>query len=178
MVAFIASLVLLAAQAAAPQPPVRDFQKLVATAVELHQAGDILGAIDAYSAALGVEPNHAGVRSNLGAAYVRLGKFDEAVEQYREALRIDPTSPTVRFNLGLAYYKAARLPDAIAAFEEVTRLAPDNAAAVLLLGGSFAESPIATSEKDAAPAADSQSHPPPDARLSTKLPVDAKMTNA
>ena len=139
MVAFIASIVLLAAQAAAP-PPVRDFQKLVATAVELHQAGDILGAIDAYSAALAVEPNHAGVRSNLGAAYVRLGKFDEAVEQYREALRIDPTSPTVRFNLGLAYYKAARLPDAIAAFEEVTKLAPDNTAAVLLLGDALLQS--------------------------------------
>src|SRR5687767_14877793 len=139
MFPFLASLVLLAAQAGGP-PPVRDFQKLVATAVELHQAGDLLGAIDSYSAALALEPNHAGVRSNLGAAYVRLGKFDEAIGQYREALRIDPTSPTVRFNLGLAYYKAARLADAIAAFEEVIKAAPDNAAAVLLLGDALLQS--------------------------------------
>jgi Flp pilus assembly protein TadD len=109
----LASIVLLAAQAPAPEPA-REFDRLVASAVELHQAGDVLGAIDGYSAALRLEPNHAGVRSNLGAAYVRLGKFDEAIEQYREALRIDPGNPAAGFNLGLAYYKAARLTDAIA----------------------------------------------------------------
>ena len=139
MVPFLASLALLVAQAAGP-PPVGDFDRLAAKAVELHQAGDVLGAIDAYSAALELEPNHAGVRSNLGAAYVRLGKYDEAIQHYREALRIDPASPTVRFNLGLAFYKAARLPEAIAAFEEVTRAAPENAAAVLLLGDALLQS--------------------------------------
>lgn len=127
------------AQAAA-QPPVREFDRLVAAAVALHQAGDVLGAIDAYSAALRAEPNHPGVRSNLGAAYVRLGKYDEAIEQYREALRIDAANPTVRFNLGLAYYKAAQLPQAIAAFEAVLVSDPDNASAVVLLGDALLQS--------------------------------------
>ena len=139
MVPLLASLLLLVAPAQT-QEPRGEFDKLVASAIELHQAGDVLGAIEAYSAALRVEPNHPGVRSNLGAAYVRLGKYDEAIEQYREALRIDAGNPTVRFNLGLAYYKAARLADAIVAFETVIKATPENAPAVLLLGDTLLQS--------------------------------------
>jgi tetratricopeptide (TPR) repeat protein len=122
------------------QEPAGEFDKLVAQAVQLHEAGDILGAIDAYSAALRIEPNHPGVRSNLGAAYVRLGKYDEAIEQYRAALRADSANPTFRFNLALAYYKAARLPEAIEAFEAVLAASPENAPAVLLLADALLQS--------------------------------------
>ena len=115
-------------------PASAEFDKLVAQAVQLHEAGDILGAVDAYAAALRIQPDHPGVRSNLGAAYVRLGKYDEAIEQYKAALGADGTNPAFRFNLGLAYYKAARLPEAIEAFRAVISANPDNNAAVLLLG--------------------------------------------
>lgn len=138
MVPLLVSILLLAAPAA--QEPAREFDRLVASGIELHKAGDIVGAIEAYSAALRLEPNQPGVRSNLGAAYVRLGKYDEAIEQYREALRIEPANAAARFNLGLAYYKAARLTDAIAAFEAVVKAAPDNNAAVLLLGDALLQS--------------------------------------
>jgi tetratricopeptide (TPR) repeat protein len=115
----------------APASP--EFDKLAAQAVQLHEAGDILGAVDAYTAALRLRPDHAGVRSNLGAAYVRLGKYDEAIEQYLAAVKADPANPAFRFNLGLAYYKAARLPDAIQTFQAVVAASPDHAPAVLLL---------------------------------------------
>jgi tetratricopeptide (TPR) repeat protein len=139
-VAFILSVFLFTAAAAAQEPAsATEFDKLAAQGVQLHQAGDILGAIDAYQAALRLEGAHPGVRSNLGAAYVRLGKYDEAIEQYQEALRADPTNATFRFNLGLAYYKAARLPDAIEAFEAVTSNGGNNAA-VLLLGDALLQS--------------------------------------
>lgn len=108
-----------------------EFERLAARAIQLHEAGDILGAIDSYTAALRIDAGHPGLRSNLGAAYVRLGRYDEAVEQYREALRIDPANATVRFNLGLAYYKAERLNEAIGEFEAVAGAQP---AAMLLLG--------------------------------------------
>ena len=104
----------------------------MAQAVQLHEAGDLLGAVDAYTAALRIQPDHPGVRSNLGAAYVKLGKYDEAIEQYRAAIRVDD-KPAFRFNLALAYYKAARLPDAIEAFQAVLAASPDNAPAALLL---------------------------------------------
>ncbi len=51
-----------------------DAERLLARAIELHQAGDILGAIDTYKAALAIAPDRADVLSNLGAAYVRLGQ--------------------------------------------------------------------------------------------------------
>ena len=63
-----------------------DFDRLFARALELHQAGDILGAIDAYKAALAIAPDRADALSNLGAAYVRLGQFDDAIKQYEAAL--------------------------------------------------------------------------------------------
>src|SRR5438874_716379 len=129
------SLALLLTQSQAPsQDPAREFDRLVSDGLQLQQAGDIVGAIDAYQAALRIDPKQAGVRSNLGAAYVRLGKYDEAIEQYKQALAIDGSSSTFRFNLGLAYYKAARLPDAIDAFQKVIVATPHNNAAVLLLG--------------------------------------------
>ena len=133
---FAAFLVFLAcaSRAFSQTTPTAEFDKLVAQAVQLHEAGDILGAVDAYSAALRIQPDHPGVRSNLGAAYVRLGKYDQAIEQYKAALRADATNPAFRFNLGLAYYKAARLPEAIEAFQAVVSASPDNNAAVLLLG--------------------------------------------
>jgi Flp pilus assembly protein TadD len=65
---------------------------LLAQAVELHQAGDILGAIAAYEAALKLEPENAGAHSNLGAALVRLGRYDQAITHYRKATAIAPTA--------------------------------------------------------------------------------------
>jgi tetratricopeptide (TPR) repeat protein len=136
----LALTVFLAAPARAQDQAARDFETLVAQALQLHQAGDILGAIDAYTAALRMEPGHSGVRSNLGAAYVKLGKYEEAIEQYREALKSDGANPTVRFNLALAYYKAARLPEAIEGFETVLASPAGNIAAVLLLGDALLQS--------------------------------------
>ena len=53
-------------------------------------------------------PDRADALSNLGAAYVRLGQFDDAIAQYEAALKVDPSNNAVRLNLALAYYKSAR----------------------------------------------------------------------
>src|SRR4026209_1576440 len=97
---------LTAALAGAQQtatPP--DFDALLAQAMRLHQAGDLMGAIDAYQAALRLDPNRGDARSNLGAAYVRLGRFAEAIDQYKQALRVAPDDVAIQLNLALAYYK-------------------------------------------------------------------------
>lgn len=131
LVSALAASLLGAGPAAAVQQqrpgPVRpiDAETLFQQAVELHQAGDILGAIQTYLASLNLEPDNAGAHSNLGAAYVRLGRYEEAILQYRRALELDADNPTFRLNLGLAYYKSARIPDAVEAFRAV--LAQDKA---------------------------------------------------
>jgi len=69
------------AQAQAQTPNTEDFERLFARAMELQQAGDMLGAIDTYKAALTIIPDRADALSNLGAAYVRLGEFDDAISE-------------------------------------------------------------------------------------------------
>lgn len=40
---------------------------------------------------------------NLGSAYAKSGKYQEAIEAYKQALRINPDNAEVRFKLGLTY---------------------------------------------------------------------------
>lgn len=104
-------------------------------ATKLHQSGDFEGAVREYRAFLKLHPEIADVRSNLGAAYVQLGRIDAAIEQYRRALALGNASDpvAVRFNLGLAYYKAARLDEAEQALARVAKEQPGNTNALLLL---------------------------------------------
>jgi tetratricopeptide (TPR) repeat protein len=94
----------------------------LARALALHRSGDVLGAIDAYLAILEHSPERADVRSNLGAAYARLGR--------------NGADPSIRFNLGIALMKAARFPEATAELEQVLAQQPQNKNAMLLLAES------------------------------------------
>jgi tetratricopeptide (TPR) repeat protein len=110
-----------------------DADALLARAVALHQAGDTLGAIENYEAALEKDPSRLEARSNLGAAYAQLGRYAEAIENYQAVLQRRPDQHQVRFNLALAFYKASRLPEAAAELERVVTGDSSNLRAVLLL---------------------------------------------
>lgn len=126
-----------AAQAPAPASDREEFERLFARAMALHQAGDLLGAVDDYKRALVIDPSRGDALSNLGAAYVGLGQFDDAIRQYELALKSDPTAATVRFNLGLAYYKSGRPAEAIPQFRRVVASEPDAKNAYLILADAF-----------------------------------------
>ncbi len=81
-------------------------------AIELHQAGDIDGAIREYRAYLKQNPENVIALSNLGAALSRSGHYEEATVEYRRALKKDPANLPVRLNLALAYYKTSRIGEA------------------------------------------------------------------
>jgi len=131
--------VVLTASAASAQAPAaaRDFDRLFARAVELQQAGDLLGAIDNYTAALTLVPNRPDALSNLGAAYVALGQYDDGIRQYTLALDADPTSASIRLNLALAYYKSARPQDAIPQLKRVLSSDPEARSAYLVLADCY-----------------------------------------
>ena len=97
-----------AAAQAQPASVDRDFDR----ATQLHQSGDLPGAVRGYLAILATHPARVDVRSNLGAAYSALGRYEEAIDQYKRALVIDPANHAVRFNLAMAYYKAAWFTEA------------------------------------------------------------------
>ncbi len=89
-----------------------DVDRAFAEATRLHEAGDIEGAIRGYQAILARHSYRADVRSNLGAAYARLGRYEDAIGEYQRALASDSRNQTIRFNLALAYYKATWFAEA------------------------------------------------------------------
>src|SRR5215213_11501081 len=115
----------------------QDFDRLFLRALELQQAGDTLGAIDTYKAALAIDPARTDALSNLGAAYVRLGQFDDAIAQYDAALESDAAKNTVRLNLALAYYKSARPGQAITQLKRVVASDPETRNAYLILADCY-----------------------------------------
>jgi tetratricopeptide (TPR) repeat protein len=128
-------VVLIAAPASAQNA--QDFERLFVRALELQQAGDVLGAIDTYKAALAIIPDRADALSNLGAAYVRLGQYDDGIAQYEAALKSDPTNNAVRLNLALAYYKSARPNQAIPQLKRVVSSDPEAKGAYLVLADCY-----------------------------------------
>jgi tetratricopeptide (TPR) repeat protein len=89
-----------------------DVDRAFAQAARQHEAGDLEGAIRGYQAILAAHPERADVRSNLGAAFSRLGRYEEAIEQYKKALALDANNQAIRFNLAMAYYKSALFAEA------------------------------------------------------------------
>lgn len=113
-----------------------ELDEAFARATQLHQSGDIEGAIRGYQSILVKRPDRVDVRSNLGAAYSRLGRYEEAISQYQQALKLDSHNDTIRFNLALAYYKGALFNEAADEFTRFLAAAsnqPQRANAVLLL---------------------------------------------
>ncbi|HEY8461482.1 MAG TPA: tetratricopeptide repeat protein [Blastocatellia bacterium] len=114
-----------------------DVEGAFAEAMRLHQAGDIEGAIRGYLAILARRPELGDVRSNLGAAYARLGRYEEAIAQYKQALARDRRNQTIRYNLALAYYKAAMFTEAASEMEPfvdaIPKDQPERLSAILIL---------------------------------------------
>jgi tetratricopeptide (TPR) repeat protein len=106
-----------------------------ASALRLHQAGDLAGAVAGYEACLVAEPGRVDARSNLGAVYVKMGRYQDAIGQYLEALKSAPpdVSPRLRFNLALAYYKSFQISAAAAELETLHAAQPADLNLALLL---------------------------------------------
>jgi tetratricopeptide (TPR) repeat protein len=115
--------------AAAPANP----QVVLGEAVRMQQQGDFAGAAASYERILALGVEDPALRSNLGATYAALGRYDDAIDQYRRALARDEANVAIRRNLALAYYKTSRMQDAAREAEAVALAQPENVAARLLL---------------------------------------------
>jgi Flp pilus assembly protein TadD len=105
LLAFLAALLpAFSAQAPAPEADApADPAALLARAVSLQQAGKVEGAVALYEQVLGMGADSPVLRSNLGAAYAGLGRYEDAVEQYGRALVSDGGNVAIRRNLALAF---------------------------------------------------------------------------
>ena len=121
----------LACAALAQQPTAAE--TILHHAIDLHQAGDIPGAIEQYRAYLKLEPKNVMARSNLGAALSRVGRYEEAIAEYKQALDLDPRNLPVQLNLALAYYKSSQISAAAGELTKIVRRQPANRQAIFLL---------------------------------------------
>jgi tetratricopeptide (TPR) repeat protein len=125
-------IAVLAVAAQAQNLPGRcDFE----AALRLHQAGDLAGAVAGYQACLAVEPGRVDARSNLGAVFARMGRYQDAIREYLEALKVasPDVSARLRFNLALAYYKSFQITAAADELETLHRGQPEDLNLGLLL---------------------------------------------
>jgi len=81
--------------------------------IAFEKAGDMRRATEQYRAALGIYPDHAGIRTNLAVALLKLGRWDEGISEMREALRRDPGNTELQKALAdaLAQEKSLRTGD-------------------------------------------------------------------
>lgn len=79
-------------------------------------------ARDDFSAALQLEPRHAGALTNLGSLALEEGGVAEAIEYYERAIAADAEYAVAHFNLGMAYKKAGRLAEGVRALRRAQRL--------------------------------------------------------
>jgi protein O-GlcNAc transferase len=112
---------------------------LLATAVRLHQAGQLGAAEACYRQLLANQPNLAEAHSNLGSALSGQGKLEEAIAALRQAIRIKPNYADAYSNLGNALTRQGKLDEAVAAYREAIRIKPDFARAHCNLGNALTQ---------------------------------------
>jgi tetratricopeptide (TPR) repeat protein len=86
--------------------------------------GDVTGAIDAFTRAVRLNPNDAGVRKEFAAAYVAAARPDDAFCELMAALLIDPRDAQAHAAIGQLYLDTGRNVDAVAAFRRALELMP------------------------------------------------------
>jgi serine/threonine protein kinase/tetratricopeptide (TPR) repeat protein len=99
----------------------------------LGKKGDPQGAIDSLKQALAHNPKDATAHSNLGNAFFKQGKVEEAKAEFRaaaaafeEVVRLKPADGDLRYSWGLFQVHAEQWDAAVAAFDRATALKPDS----------------------------------------------------
>lgn len=90
--ALLAGLTSSAGQGAAPAPLDPRAAGLLQQGRVALSAGNVDGAIDAYEAALAIQPGHVAIYLNLAEATRKQGLQGKALHYYREALKLDPAN--------------------------------------------------------------------------------------
>jgi protein O-GlcNAc transferase len=108
--------------------------EIINRALELHQSGEILRAIELYSVVVEEDPENAQVLYFLGTAYFQAGNIGKGYDLLIKSLEINPNNPFVSNNLGNIYLAWKRYDEAITSYRRVVRLEPNFIEAYYNLG--------------------------------------------
>jgi hypothetical protein len=89
------------------------------------QCGYWKNSIGLWNHTLQVTKNNYLAHNNLGIAFSKEGKIEEAIYHYNEVIRINPDYPLAYYNRGNAYYNLDQYHLAIEDYNEAIRLNPD-----------------------------------------------------
>jgi predicted TPR repeat methyltransferase len=103
------------------------------------EASRLADAERSFEAALALAPGRPSVLANLGAARVRLGKYEEALSVLQQATAAEPANADAWGHLGTAYAGTGRMEDALTAFDRALQINPDLTEGWSRLGGVMRE---------------------------------------
>lgn len=106
----------------------------IADAVELHRAGDLVGAEAAYRNILADFPDIPGVLHNLAIIAAQSGRREEAIELLTQAIGADPAYLSAHISLANALRQDGRDGEAIESYRRVVALEPEHYEAHRALG--------------------------------------------
>lgn len=90
-------------------------------------------AVEAYKKMLKSNPDDDSVQFNLGRAYNKLNKDEDAARALREAVRLKPDDTDYQTELGAILIKLAKYPEALGPLKKALELDPENSRALSLL---------------------------------------------
>jgi tetratricopeptide (TPR) repeat protein len=106
--------------------------------VKLHQSGDLVGAIAAYTRVLKIDPNAQDAYNNRGVAYLALKDYAAALADFSRSIELGPTSDAYN-NRGNIYFAQKQFKEAITDFGESIKL-KESAEAYTNRGTAYEES--------------------------------------
>jgi tetratricopeptide (TPR) repeat protein len=98
------------------------------------QSGQLRAAEDYFRQVIALDPKSGSAHVNLGVAYMRERRWDDALVELHQAESLSPNVPGIRLNIGLAYYRKNDFGAAIEPFSEVLQREPGSLQARYLLG--------------------------------------------
>ncbi|MCS6775023.1 MAG: tetratricopeptide repeat protein [Chloroherpetonaceae bacterium] len=93
-------------------------------AVEYHQNGDFLAALQTFEQVSHTEVDDILFHYRLGDDLLRRGLYDEAIAEYQKALALNPNYADIRNHLGMALSMKGLFTEAVAEFEHALRINP------------------------------------------------------
>ncbi len=99
--------------------------------LEDHQ---VEASITAFESLLEAHPAHADAHNDLAAAYVQVGRHDQALQHLERAVQLNPHDADTLRNLGQVYVALGRLELGLKAFEQVVEQEPSDADTLFALG--------------------------------------------
>lgn len=96
--------------------------------------GDNPATIDAFNAALAIEPNHFEILHYLGMIYAEDSSWNKAVAVYQRSLALQPDSIEVLYSLGVVHFKLNQWEAALTPLQKVVSLSPQHARGYEVLG--------------------------------------------